>query len=69
LNEVGLGDSWRYTRYSLGGNCRPLTQRECRDLFYNAANIRKRLGDIEGMKKMRFGARCVSGDSRKRHDI
>ena len=68
-NMVGLGNDWRYVTYSLSDSHRPLTRRECRNLFYNAARIRKRSGDKDGAKRMNFGAQCVSGDARKRHDV
>jgi len=53
-----------------GDTIRPhVTQRYCRDLWYNLARIRERAGDTEGAARARFAARLTSTDTRVRHDM
>jgi hypothetical protein len=47
----------------------PLTRRDCRDLLYHVARMREAKGDKEGAARARTGARAVSGDKRRRHDL
>lgn len=47
---------------------RPLTQRDCRDLWYAVARIRKTSGDTEGARRANRAAQAIGGDARRRHD-
>lgn len=59
----------RYTFQELVHSQRPLTQRNCRDLWYNVARLRKARGDSDGARRALVAARAIGGDTRRRHDI
>jgi hypothetical protein len=66
--EQGLGNGWSRNIQD-NAAMKPLTRRECRDIWYAAAKACERLGNTDGARHARFAARCVSADFRNRHDL